>query len=121
MSSNFCGPHAISTVLPAPVLRNGSMSSARQAAELHKGTRPPRGQRIHCSPAFPLQAFLSTQQCPTIAVMNLVCLSLLLMKTLTALLFVSRIAAGQNEVTPPAANPERHEFVISNFRAESGV
>src|SRR6185369_1008205 len=62
MSSNFCGPHAISTVLPAPVLRNGSMSSARQAAELHKGTRPPRGQRIHCSPAFPLQAFLSTQQ-----------------------------------------------------------
>ena len=53
--------------------------------------------------------------------MNRVCLSLLLMKTLTALLFVSRIAAGQNAVTPPAANPERHEFVISNFRAESGV
>ena len=43
------------------------------------------------------------------------------MKTLTALFFVSQIVVAQNAATPPAANPERHEFVISNFRAESGV
>ena len=43
------------------------------------------------------------------------------MKTLLVLLLVSQILAAQNAATVPAATPERHEFVIANFRAENGV
>src|SRR5215467_3508310 len=43
------------------------------------------------------------------------------MKTLLVLLFVFQTLAAQNAVIPPAAAPERHEFVIANFRSESGV
>src|SRR5215467_13932877 len=43
------------------------------------------------------------------------------MKTLLVLLFVFQILAAQNAVIPSAAAPERHEFVIANFRSESGV
>jgi homoserine O-acetyltransferase/O-succinyltransferase len=43
------------------------------------------------------------------------------MKTLTALLFVSRILLAQNGGTRAAPSAERHEFVIANFRTEGGA
>jgi homoserine O-acetyltransferase len=43
------------------------------------------------------------------------------MKTLPALLLVSQIAIAQNAATPAGGIPERHEFVMANFRGEGGV
>jgi hypothetical protein len=34
---------------------------------------------------------------------------------------VSQIPASQTAAAPPPGNPERHEFVLANFRTENGV